>query len=236
MKRKALINLWVAIVLTLLVGSAVAPAQASTLPPRAEDVVIRNEDDGNDENNADGAYIELRVQPDLGGLWTVVQWQDGMGRWHDVDGWRTQVEADQVVNWWVAPRDLDTGPYRWLVYQDQDHRTVVVWASELFYLPKRGETLVVNTAVSMRPAPDRPDFKPMMPPDQRPHDSVMPEKERQPYMPMPEKHSQPDPLMPETGSSLGATPQLVTTVSSAIAALALVAGGLVAAFRRGFTI
>ena len=48
MKHRILINLWVAIVLALLVGLAVAPAGASTLPPRAEDAVIRNGDDGGD--------------------------------------------------------------------------------------------------------------------------------------------------------------------------------------------
>ena len=220
--------------------SAVAPAQASTLPPRAEDAVIRNADGDNDEDNdddsADGAYIQLRVQPDLGGAWTVVQWQDGMGRWNDVDGWRAQVGPDQAVNWWVAPKDLDTGPYRWLVYQDQDRRGVV-WASQPFYLPKRGETLVVTTAASMRPANDRPDFRPMMPYEPGPHDSaMMPEGQPHPKLHMPEKPSGPDSLMPETGSSLGGLSRLITTVFSAIAALALVAGGLVAAFRNGFTI
>jgi hypothetical protein len=126
---------------------------------------------------------------------------------------------------------LETGPYRWLVYQDQDRRGVV-WGSELFYLPKRGETLVVTAAVGVGPARDRPDFKPMMPSEGRPHDSVMPDKGRQPSPHMPDKQSQPDTLMPETGSSVGVVPKLVTTAFSAIAALALVAGGLVAAFRK----
>ena len=48
---------------------------------------------------------------------------------------------------------------------------------------------------------------------------------------------QPETLLPVSGGSLGAMPDyLVTTVFSAIAALALVAGGLVAAFRKGYTI
>ena len=112
----------------------------------------------------------------------------------------------------------------------------MVWAIELFYLPKRGETLVVTTSVDVRPAPDLPDFRPMMPSEQRPHDSVMPEKGRAPSPQMPDKQSQPDPLMPVTGSSVGAMPMLVTTALSALAALALVAGGLVAVFRKGSTI
>ena len=234
MKPRALINLWLAIVLTLLVWSAVTPAGALAQEPEPEpgngEANASNDDD---DDAANGAYIELRVQPALGEAWTIVQWQDSMGRWNDVDGWRAQVEPGQAVKWWVAPKHLDTGPYRWLVYQGKDRRAVV-WASELFYLPTQGETLVVTTAASVRPAPGRPGGKPMMPPEGRPHDSVMPEKERQPNTYMPEKESQPDPLMPETGSRVGATPRLVTTAFSALAALALVAGGLVAAFRQGF--
>ena len=230
MKPGVLINLWVAIVLALLVGLVAAPAGASTLPPRAEDAVVRN---GDDDEDAEGAHIELRVQSGLGEVWTVVQWQDEMGRWHDVDGWRAQVEPDQAVNWWVAPEDSETGPYRWIVYHDQDRRAVV-WASDLFYLPKQGETLVVTTAVSVRPGPGHPTGKPMMPPEG--HPPMMPDKSRQPDPHMPEKQVQPDTLMPDTGSSVGVMSRLVTTVLSALAALALVAGGLVAAFRQGFVL
>jgi hypothetical protein len=235
MKPRVLINLWVVIVLALLVWSAVAPAGALAQEP----------DNGEDDEGDLGGYIELRVQPGLGELWTVVQWQDGVGWWHDVEGWRAQVGPDQAVTWWVAPRDLDTGPFRWLVYQEDHGRRGVVWASELFYLPKQAETLEVTTAVSVRPAPGHPDFKPMMPSEGRPPDPVMPERQRQPDPQMLDKQSQPNPpmpetqpesLMPEAGGSLGGLSRLITTAFSAIAALALVAGGLVAAFRNGLTI
>jgi hypothetical protein len=219
--------------LALLVGLAVAPAGALAQDPEPGNGEANGSNDDDDDDAANGAYIELRVQPGLGGAWTIVQWQDSMGRWNDVDGWRAQVESDQAVNWWVAPKHLDTGPYRWLVYQGEDRRAVV-WASELFYLPKQGETLVVNTAVVVRPGPDRPAGKPMMSPKERPHDPVMPEKGPHPNAHMPEKQAQPDTLMPDTGSSVGVMSRLVTTVFSAIAALALLAGGLVAAFRQGF--
>jgi hypothetical protein len=235
MKPKVLINLGLAIVLTLLVWSAVAPAGALAQDPDPINGEANGSNGDDEDDAANGAYIELRVQPALGEAWTVVQWQDSMGRWQDVDGWRAQVEPGQAVNWWVAPKHLDTGPYRWLVYQGEDRRAVV-WASELFYLPKQGETLVVTTAASVRPGPDHPGVKPMMAPEGRPHDSVMPEKGRQPSAHMPEKESQPDTLMPETGTNVGGTPKLVTTAFSALAALALLAGGLVAAFRKGFAI
>jgi hypothetical protein len=246
MKPRVLINLWVAIALTLLLWSAVAPAGVLAQEPEPGNGEVNGSNDDDDDDAANGAHIELRVQPGLGGAWTVVQWQDGMGRWHDVDGWRAQIESDQAVNWWVAPKHLDTGPYRWLVYREQDRRAVV-WASELFYLPKQGDTLVVTAAVSMQPAPGHPQFGPMMPPEGRPPDSVMPEKQKQPGPDMPEKQKQPDPVMPEkqkqpdslmpnTGSSVGIMSRMVTTAFSAIAALGLLAGGLVAAFRKGFTV
>jgi hypothetical protein len=231
MKARVVINLWVVIVLAGLVWSVAVPAEVLARDLERSNGGARVSNGDNDEDDgATGAHIELRVQAGLGGVWTIVQWQDGVGRWHDVEGWRAQVEQDQPVNWWVAPEDTNTGPYRWLVYQDQDRR-VVVWASEAFYLPKRGETLVVTTAVAVRPAPDRPDARPMMPPEGRPHDSVMPDKGRQPGPQMPDKQAQPDTLMPETGS-VGQMPRTLATALSAVAALALVAGGLVAAFRK----
>lgn len=74
-------------------------------------------------------------------LWTVVQWRDNLGDWHDVLGWQGHLddidvgEAGQVVGekrWWVAPADLGKGPFRWLVYQRRDGRLLAKSAS--FYL------------------------------------------------------------------------------------------------------
>lgn len=94
------------------------------------------------------AWIELHCQlpaqslslswPEL---WTAVQWQDSDGRWHDVEGWRGKL--DQVVNgvgkkvWWVAEKDLGTGPFRWVVRRGEGGELLA--ASAPFHLPGTGE-------------------------------------------------------------------------------------------------
>ncbi|CAG0930328.1 hypothetical protein TFLX_01660 [Thermoflexales bacterium] len=84
-----------------------------------------------------GSYIELRVPTDNLKLWTVVQWQDPQGRWHDVETWRgvldeiNQHKGDKL--WWVYPRDYGKGPFRWVIY-DQPNGQMLA-ASRSFNLP-----------------------------------------------------------------------------------------------------
>ncbi len=70
-------------------------------------------------------------------LWTIVQWQDGKGRWHDVKGWQAAPEAlspgEARLEWAVAPDDLGKGPFRWVVLRGRGGDTVA--ASEPFMLP-----------------------------------------------------------------------------------------------------
>ncbi len=75
-------------------------------------------------------------------LWTIVQWQDVRGEWHDVAGWQGGLnsveigENGEVVGqqvWWVAQADLGKGPFRWLVYQGKESAQLV--ESDSFYLP-----------------------------------------------------------------------------------------------------
>ena len=73
-------------------------------------------------------------------LWTVVQWQDHRGAWHDVDGW--QGTLDQVVDgegkktWWLSKGLLNKGPFRWVVQRTQGGTWLAT--SERFYLPDAG--------------------------------------------------------------------------------------------------
>ena len=76
------------------------------------------------------------------GLWTVVQWQDDKGIWRNVEGWQgtldgveTQEDGEAVgwKTWWVAERDLGTGPFRWVIYEGKGGRRLV--QSEPFDLP-----------------------------------------------------------------------------------------------------
>lgn len=78
-----------------------------------------------------GAGIELVVTGAMEPYFAVVQWQDGLGSWRDVSGWRGEVEKDNV-RWYVAPKDFGTGPFRWHVY-DEAGQTLAL--SESFDLP-----------------------------------------------------------------------------------------------------
>jgi hypothetical protein len=112
-----------------------------------------------------GEFIELFVRfpqawPWKGthwqNLWTVVQWQDDRGVWHDVEGW--QGAPDEVVTgedgmvvghktWWVANDDLGKGPFRWQIYRDK--QGAPVGTSETFDLPSQRR---VSTTVEVIPA------------------------------------------------------------------------------------
>ena len=99
-----------------------------------------------------GAYIVLRVPSASEGLWTVVQWQDAFGDWHDVEGWRgslPELHPDwgrQI--WWLASEHFATGPFLWLVYDGPDGELLAT--SEPFYMPQAGGE-VVRVEVSLQP-------------------------------------------------------------------------------------
>jgi len=112
-----------------------------------------------------GATIELRAAFPVtwpwetahwGTLWTVVQWQDEHGDWHDVEGWRGELDAveidaeGQVVgfkNWWVAPENLGTGPFRWRVFARAGGPAVAT--SDPFDLPATtGQIVTVEVTIN----------------------------------------------------------------------------------------
>ena len=100
-----------------------------------------------------GGAIELRVRFGPAALkrwsevWTVVQWQDTGGGWHDVEGWRGAL--DEIVGaegrkiWWVYRQDLGKGPFRWLVYDRAGGKLLAT--SQSFNLPGiSGQTVKVQ--------------------------------------------------------------------------------------------
>lgn len=93
-------------------------------------------------------YIELHVPFARLGMRTVVQWQDGLGHWHDVEGWRVDLDGTSggvgVKKWGVEPKDFNTGPFRWVVY-DADGG-VVLGTSQRFRLPPNFGHLVTVEA------------------------------------------------------------------------------------------
>jgi hypothetical protein len=82
-------------------------------------------------------------------LWTAVEWQDGYGDWHLVEGWRGSLDEVEVAatvtgtkTWWLT-RDLcGRGPFRWVIRLDWEGP--VLATSDPFRLPGTpGETLSV---------------------------------------------------------------------------------------------
>lgn len=83
-------------------------------------------------SEATGA-IQLQAPGAPATAWTVVQWQDGFGAWHTVEGWRGGFDADGYKTWWFPAQHFGSGPFRWVVYTKRDG---AVWGvSEPFRLP-----------------------------------------------------------------------------------------------------
>lgn len=89
--------------------------------------------------------------------WTAVQWQDAVGDWHTVEGWQGSFdhvlpEGDRyfgLKTWWVAPRDLGTGTFRWVVYAERGGAPLVT--SDPFTLPGVARTQHVVVVVMTMP-------------------------------------------------------------------------------------
>lgn len=90
-----------------------------------------------------GASIQLQLSgAPLGpqGVWTIVQWGDAFGKWHDVTGWQGTVELDGTQTWWVAPEDMGSGPFRWRVLSSKAGSELAVSAS--FMLPDQARQVL----------------------------------------------------------------------------------------------
>ncbi len=84
-------------------------------------------------------------------LWTVMQWQDGTGAWHDVEGWQgppeVAPEGGVHKHWVVSPDDLGKGPFRWVVLRGRGGEMLA--ASQPFRLPAlSGDVTEIDLAVS----------------------------------------------------------------------------------------
>lgn len=154
MKHKSPMALVLGTLLILSSLSALAPLRSEASPPalptRPEDFVPPSGDEGGDEDDQPvGAYIELHVPQKptgVNGGWTVVQWQDRAGGWHDVEGWRGMLDARGSRRWWVAAKDFGTGPFRWVVSQGPGGP--VLGISQSFNLPSEaGQVLLVTASL-----------------------------------------------------------------------------------------
>ncbi len=119
-----------------------------SLPPRETPTATSPAKKSGDKDKPIGAYIELQIQPAQAGLWSVVQWQDSAGGWHEVEGWRGTLEAGGGIRWWVTAKDFGTGPFRWIVTQEPGGP--VLGTSQIFNLPgQTNET--IRLMVSLAP-------------------------------------------------------------------------------------
>ena len=126
-----------------LLGQPLSVQAGPTLPPRDPPTPTPSPDkDKGDKDKPAGAYIELQTQIASTGAWSVVQWQDNAGGWHDVEGWRGPLADSNNRRCWVAAKDFGTGPFRWAVTQGQGGQ--LLGASAPFKLPNgANETLQV---------------------------------------------------------------------------------------------
>jgi hypothetical protein len=138
----------------VILGLVTGPAQTTQadLPPRPTPPAESHSD-------LSGAPIELRVRFSQAAqaarwqeLWTVVQWQDAFGSWHDVEGWKGALDeisgGEGKKVWWVYQRDLSKGPFQWSVYQSPSGKLLA--RSEPFYLPG-ADGRVVRMSVTLKP-------------------------------------------------------------------------------------
>ncbi len=80
-----------------------------------------------------GGYFGVQVSSAKKGYWTVVQWQDPEGNWHNSDAWQGELDGNKQKLWWVAESDFGRGPFRWVIYES--HEGVELVRSSPFYLP-----------------------------------------------------------------------------------------------------
>lgn len=103
------------------------PGPVTALPPRPTATAVPAP-----KPQIPGAQIALQLEGEVpNGIWTVVQWQDAQDSWHDVTGWQGTPDENHTVVWWVGAENLGTGPFRWLILQDDE----ILGTSESFNLP-----------------------------------------------------------------------------------------------------
>jgi hypothetical protein len=123
-----------ALIGVILVAESLPPVEAG-LPPREAPVPAQPSGDGNGGGGEPiGAHMVLHVPSAPDGVWTIVQWQDTSGGWHNVDGWQGTLDVGHRIMWWLAPDLFGKGPFRWLVYQNVERDTLLA-TSESFHLP-----------------------------------------------------------------------------------------------------
>jgi len=88
-------------------------------------------------------------------LWTNVQWQDGLGYWHTVEGWQAsldEVKGDSGRKMWYVSKDLfGRGPFCWVVRPGPEGDPIAV--SSPFRLPSSAGVIVQTDVALGKPVP-----------------------------------------------------------------------------------
>jgi len=67
-----------------------------------------------------------------------VQWQDGLGLWHDVQSWQGDLDrstSNTAFKRWTLNSSYGNGPFRWVIYNELGDE---VWGfSPSFNLPEK---------------------------------------------------------------------------------------------------
>ncbi len=130
-------------VLLTQAGPTLPPIDPPAPPPPGPS----DDDDSDDGDDTPPiAYIELQLQSAPAGAWSGVQWQDTAGGWHDVEGWQSSLPATGIQRWVVEAKDLNTGPFRWVVMRGRSGS--IAGISDSFNLPAgANETVPVMVAL-----------------------------------------------------------------------------------------
>ncbi len=133
----------------LALSVLLVPTAEAGLPARDTPTPAREQQKGKSKDNGPlGAWIELQAQPAPAEAWSVVQWQNKLGDWYDVEGWRGSLDGNGYQRWWVHEKDFGDGPFRWVVTQGKDGP--VLGVSQAFNLPG-GANETVQVTVSPGP-------------------------------------------------------------------------------------
>lgn len=108
--------------------------------------------------------IELRVQflsdapADMNwrkNLLTAVEWRDGLGNWHVVDGWQARMDEVKsqhgVKSWYVSEELFGKGPFCWVIYPDANSDPIAV--SLPFNMPASSGVIVGTELALGKPVP-----------------------------------------------------------------------------------
>lgn len=127
-------------VLTLNAASAAPPS----LPPRPVPNPTPTEMPA--ESKPIGAWIQFRgPAPVTQDVWAVVQWQDSLDNWNDIESWRGQYDSATdgvgLKTWWVDQTLFGASMFRWTIYDKKTGQ--VIGSTAAFSLPSsKNQTMI----------------------------------------------------------------------------------------------